>query len=401
MNLWIFNHYANGPGTNGVTRHYDLAKELVKKGHSVTIFCSSYNHWNKKELLEYENNEFFKIVQYENVRFVYFKTTPYDNNGIKRIQSMFSYYLKAKKFKYEQLGDKPDYVLGSLLHHLAALIGLKIARKYNAKFIFEERDLWPATLIDLGKLSVKNPVVKLLDSFEKYMYKNSDKIIVLFDKADQYVVSKGIDQSKILYLPNGSDLSRFDFLEIRNKKKTNVIGYIGAHSLANNMHRIIELAEYLKNDETFQFLFVGEGTYKEELIEIVKEKNLTNCKFKPAVPKEKIPEVLQECDYGIISLKDSPLYNYGFSLNKLYDYLGAKLPIILDTTITNNVVSENMLGVSSSDLDDIASKLKSMTDMEYQNYSENAYTYVQNNHSWESLASKFEEQIFNEGKRYE
>jgi hypothetical protein len=25
MNIWIFNHYAVGPGSSGGTRHYDLA----------------------------------------------------------------------------------------------------------------------------------------------------------------------------------------------------------------------------------------------------------------------------------------------------------------------------------------------------------------------------------------
>lgn len=44
MNIWIYNHYAVGPNSNGITRHFDLAKYLVKKGHNVTIFASSFNH---------------------------------------------------------------------------------------------------------------------------------------------------------------------------------------------------------------------------------------------------------------------------------------------------------------------------------------------------------------------
>lgn len=54
MNIWIFNHYAVGPDSSGGTRHYDLAKQLVQRGHKVTIFASSFNHQTLKE--EHLNN---------------------------------------------------------------------------------------------------------------------------------------------------------------------------------------------------------------------------------------------------------------------------------------------------------------------------------------------------------
>lgn len=40
--VWIFNHYAVGPGVPGETRHYDIGRELVKRGWRVTIFSAAY-----------------------------------------------------------------------------------------------------------------------------------------------------------------------------------------------------------------------------------------------------------------------------------------------------------------------------------------------------------------------
>lgn len=49
MNIWIFNHYAHPPDLPGGTRHYDLGRELVKRGHEVTIFATSFHHYTHQE----------------------------------------------------------------------------------------------------------------------------------------------------------------------------------------------------------------------------------------------------------------------------------------------------------------------------------------------------------------
>jgi hypothetical protein len=40
--VWIFNHYAVGPGVPGGTRHYDIGRELAKRGWQVTVFSAVY-----------------------------------------------------------------------------------------------------------------------------------------------------------------------------------------------------------------------------------------------------------------------------------------------------------------------------------------------------------------------
>src|SRR5438105_10670971 len=44
VRVWLINHYALPPSEPGGTRHYALARELIRSGHDVTIIASSFNH---------------------------------------------------------------------------------------------------------------------------------------------------------------------------------------------------------------------------------------------------------------------------------------------------------------------------------------------------------------------
>lgn len=403
LNIWLFNHYVAGPGDFGITRHFDMGKQLVKKGHNVTIFASSFNHWEREEKKQYNQKDKFLIEYHNGVRFVWIKTVPYGKNGYKRIFNILSYWLNLRSFKYEELNEKPDVVLGSIMHHLAAWVAYKVAKKFNAKFIFEERDLWPESLIHLGGLSRRNPIVKILDLYESFMYKKADKIIVLFDKAPIYVKGKGVPEHKIVYLPNGAEVSKDNNIDLNLnleiEKHENlfenkiVLGYTGSLSRANNMERLINLAENFKDNKDFFFVFVGEGSYKVELIEDAKKKGLNNCLFLPPVSKKELPSVLNYFDYGIISLKDSPLYKWGFSLNKLYDYMSASLPIIMDTSLEDNIINENKIGITSSNLEVIKSGILAINKDDYKRMSNNSREYLLLNHDWSKLSSKFEKEV--------
>lgn len=48
---------------------------------------------------------------------------------------------------------RPDVVIGSSVHPFAAVAGALLARRYKVPFIFEVRDLWPQTLVDMGSLA--------------------------------------------------------------------------------------------------------------------------------------------------------------------------------------------------------------------------------------------------------
>ncbi|MBK6586577.1 MAG: hypothetical protein IPG26_06720 [Coprothermobacter sp.] len=88
--LWILNHYAVSPDIPGGTRHFDFGRELVKRGHEVTIFASGFDHKTRKHA-KVDKNQLFRTEVYEGVRFVWINTFPYDKNDWRRVVNMLSY----------------------------------------------------------------------------------------------------------------------------------------------------------------------------------------------------------------------------------------------------------------------------------------------------------------------
>lgn len=329
MHYVIFNHYATTPEHNGGTRHFDMAKELINKGHQVTIVASSFNHFSKKETKHYNKNKYIE-ENIEGINFIWIKTLSYTNN-LKRLGNILSYYLNCKKLLREyKFSKRPDIIIGSTVHLLASQIALEFSKKFNCKFYFEERDLWPQTFVDFNKISKNNIITKLLYKYEKYFYENADKIIVLFNTADQYVLSRGVNKEKIIYLPNG--YSDYDYVEgtidenlVYLLSMNNVV-YTGSHGIANELDKILDLAKICPK---VNFIFIGDGLEKERLIKLKNEQDIKNAYFFDSIPKNQINQVLNKATFSIISIKNSPLYKYGFSMNKIFDYLKSETPVIM------------------------------------------------------------------------
>ena len=205
--LWILNHYAISPDMPGGTRHFDLASELVKKGHDVTIFASGFDH-HAHRYIKIDPKEKIRVEEYDGVRFVWINTTPYSKNDWRRVVNMISYGWRV--LRCDRGLPKPDVVIGSSMHPFAALAGWRLARRHKARFIFEVRDLWPQTAIDMGAMKENSFPAKLLYAWEKFMYEKAEKIIVLLPYAKEYIVSRGISPEKVFWLPNGVNLDRFD-----------------------------------------------------------------------------------------------------------------------------------------------------------------------------------------------
>jgi len=408
VNIWIVNHYAMTPSLPGITRHFDFAKELTSRGHKVTVFASSYHHSKQSETKEYQDNQKIYMEKVEGVDYVWVKTTPYKDNGIKRIINMYDFaaifYKVAPSFIHK---SRPDVIVGSSLHLFGTLSASLIAKKEKIPFVLEIRDLWPQTLIDMG-MSKWHPFVLLLGWIEKYLYSNSRSIITLLPKSHRYIEEFGVDPKSITYIPNGVDIQRFDKVTKNNrqlfKESMFSVVYTGSIGQANNIETLIEAARLLKGHQDIQFLIAGGGPLKALLEKRVKDYKLSNVVFLGSIPKTDIIDILKGADCLIFPLKYTPVFRFGISSNKLFDYMASKKPIIFASNAVNNPVKDSNGGVTipPEDEEALAQAILELKDMpkETQNaMGQNAYDYVKIHHTIPVLVDLFEKTLSEEISR--
>jgi glycosyltransferase involved in cell wall biosynthesis len=397
LKIWILNHVALKPNESGITRHYDLAQVMKRKGHEIRIFASSFLAYhfkwrdpNKKNYAENVNGVWFEWLW----------TLPYKGNGVKRVFNMMSYFFMAL-IRGIFSKERPDVVVGSSVHLFACLAGYFLARWKKATYVVELRDLWPRTLIDFGAMSENHPAAIMFGAIEKFVYKKADRIIVTLPGAVDYIESFGVKRENIYVIANGIDLERrfeiengtpiIDELEKVKKKHNKIVMYVGAHGMANALTPVVESAKRM-DPEQVGFVFVGDGPEKENLMQAAK--GYEHIYFFDSVAKSEVMATLNEADVLVVSMLNTKLYRFGISLNKLNDYLLSGKPILFAGNVYNNIVDmadagvtvepENVLSIKKG-LD----KLLALTSEERERIKQKSYQYVSAHHDIEKLGEKF------------
>ncbi len=303
--------------------------------------------------------------------------------------------------------SKPEIIIGSLVHPFAVIAAWLLSKKYKAKFIFEVRDLWPQTPIDMGAIKDNGIIAKLMYAWEKFMYRRAEKIIVLLPNAKKYIEGKGISEEKVIWIPNGVNLEQFDKpvqldpdsdlvqLLRKSKNKFKVI-YTGAHGPANGLNVVIEVASILqKNHNEVQFFLIGNGVLKEKLLCDSEKYRLKNIHFFSSIPKKQIPDLLRYADLLLHCFAPIDVFKYGISPNKIFDYLAAGKPIIMSVKTSNNIAQEAGAGIAvePGNPETLAKgilKIKEMSEEERRRLGANGRVYVEKYHSTRVLADILE-----------
>ena len=347
MNIWILNHYADTPNEQA-TRSYDLGKQLVKRGHRVTVFASSFSHYRFREE-RLQHGETLKDEVYEGMRFIWVRTSPYNGNTWRRAVNMLSYSWRAFWIG-ACLEAKPDVIIGTCVHPFAPLSAHLLSVLKGCRFFYEVTDLWPQTLVDMGVLSQRSPITWGLRLLEQYLFRKADRIISLLPHIDAYLKDVGIPEGKAVWIPNGVDLSLFQHLTPYDGAVSGpfTVMYVGGHSKYHRLQVVFDAAKILQDEgwNNVRFVFVGDGAEKPHLVMYSRKLQLNNVEFRGLVPKRDLFRVLGEADALVYSFRSLPLLKYGVSPVKIFDYLASGRPILYALEGRNNPVAEAGAGIT-------------------------------------------------------
>lgn len=406
MNIWYINPYDQTPEQQA-TRTYDFAKELVSRGHKLTIFASSFSHYEFKEE-KLKPSERWKVEYYEGIRYVWIRTFPYRGNDWRRAINMLSHAWRAfwtgMRFK-----ENPDKIIGVSVPIVAGLSAWILSFLKKSHFYFEVRDLWPQTLIDMGIISPKSPLAWGMRTIEKFLYVKAKKIISVLPHTYIYITKFGIPRDKIIWIPNGMDLSRYQSIREYNGKilKTLTVMYVGGHASYHGLENILQAAKIIQNErkDHIKFVLIGDGPQKNNLIQLSNEMNLHNVEFRTLIPKKEVPLAVEEGDIFIAIIKNLPVLKYGTNPNKVFDYLAAGRPIIFAINSSNNPVAEAGAGVTASPEDpssiaDCIKEIISLQPEERAKMGRNGRDYLKKHFDIKILTDKLEKTLMNDYKAF-
>ena len=394
--IWIVNQYAGSPIHGMEFRHYYLAKEFVKAGHNVFIISGSYSHLFKQQP-EIKGDFTFENIQ--GINYCWVKIPSYEKStSIGRFMNMLKFMVQLKKIPLNNL-TQPDTIIVSSPSLFPIVRAKKWARKFNAKLIFEIRDIWPLSLQELAGISSLNPLILFMKQFERFAYKNSDSIVSVLPGGYLHVIKYGVNPNKIVCIPNGIDLDEVANPQALEKTIADqlplnkfIVGYAGSIGVSNALDWFINAAIELKDDKEIAFVVFGNGAEKNKFIE--QTNGCNNVKFYDSVKKEEFQSLLNRFDVCYIGWKNDSLYRFGISANKLFDYLYSAKPIIHSVNAFNDPVKDAQAGISvhpenTAEIIQAIYSLKNMTNSQREELGQLGRKYVLENHTYKVLAKNY------------
>ena len=384
----------------------DIAFEMQKKGHEVTVLTGIPN---------YPKGEFFN-------GYGYFKRRRETVNGVKVIRTFliprgnstaiplmvnyFTWFIFASFYAvYLALSKKFDKIivqqLSPVMMGLPAVVVKKIQK---IPVYFWVLDLWPESLESAGGIKNKK-ILGFFESMVKFLYRNSDKILISSKGFKQSMLKKGNFEDKIIYFPNWAEKSI-------NESKQNVeinlpkfpsgfnILFAGNVGVAQDLVNAIKAMEIvLKQNKKINFLILGDGRDRKRLEKLVLEKNIEkNIHFFGKYPIETMSYFFSKADCMFVSLKNEPIFSLSLPA-KVQAYMSVGKPII---SMMNgegyNIINEADCGfaVHAEDYKDLADKIleiEKLPVIERQRLGQNGKSFYQENFVLENCISNLEKII--------
>ncbi|MFY0604301.1 MAG: glycosyltransferase family 4 protein [Flavobacteriaceae bacterium] len=400
--IWVINMTAGKPDSGWGERHFYFSK-FWKESYDVKIISGSYNHLFHNQPLT--NNRWFTLEEVEEgISFCWVKIPKYDGASVLKLWSMIVFAFKVLFLKSKLL-QRPDIIIVSSMPIFPIISGWYLKKKYKArKLFFEIRDLWPLTPMYLKGYSKWHPIVILMKWVEKFGYRKADKIISLLPNAHRYINKISNDETKFHWIPNGIDENLLiheklplEVIEQIPKNKF-IIGYTGTMGMANALEYLIEASIELKVNTEIHFVLVGDGYLKKELQKRVHSN--TNITFISKINKNQVQQMLSYFDVCFVGRNNTPLFDYGVSSNKFFDYMLAKKPIISSSNKIKDPVELSSCGLvvkpeSAVAIVNAIQKLYKLDSKERERLGLKGYTYVKQNHNFKRLSDLYIE-LFND-----
>jgi glycosyltransferase involved in cell wall biosynthesis len=318
-------------------RPYYFGREFAAAGHQVVVVSSSYSH----QFVELPaTSGRYTRENVDGLEYVWIRVPRYrTSNDPKRVLSWFSYAMGLPGLA--RLGlPRPDVILVSSPVPFPIWPASRLARRFKAMLAFDVRDIWPLSLTELGGYSTGHPFIRITQAAEDFAYRRSDLVTSAMPGALEHMSGRGLDPAKFEWISNGIDpdlLERGEPLDPATEAALEGCGlqlcYAGSFHARNVASVFVEAAALLqRRGFPCTMWFVGKDSGGKGWLEtLASERGCKNVRFLGPVRRSTMQALLARMDICLAATKNSPLYRFGISLSKFFDYMLAGKPIVLSS----------------------------------------------------------------------
>ena len=370
----------------------DLALELKKRGHEITVLTGLPNYPKGEYFEGYDDTKNCDEV-WNDIPVYRCKLRPRKTGSVNLIRNYASFVVEAnKKLKELQNKDFDLIYVFEVSPITVALPAIKLKKKKNIPVIINIQDLWPENIVAVTGMT--NPIIiGLVNKMVNYIYRHCDLILTASPSFVSKIKDRIKDKDKVRYWPQYSTVNKTDEeVSIYDKDYFNIV-FTGNIGEAQGIDLAIEAAKILK-DKKICWHFVGEGRSKEKLEKLVNEYGINDrVKFHGFHPEKEIPKYLKDADAALLILKPNPVFEMTIPA-KLQTYLACGV-LILGCVSGEGIIEESKAGIVSEDISvdglvKVCNQFIELPNDLLNEYKERSYCYGKSNFNKNKLISDLE-----------
>ena len=339
--LYLSQYYPPEMGAPAA-RVSELSRAWARLGHRVTVLTGFPNH-PTGVVAEGYRGEWVRREEVDGVQIVRAPIFAAPNRGLFKRSLSYLSLAASSALLGPFLTERPEVIIATSPQFLTGLAGLWLSGLRRVPFVFEVRDLWPRSIVEVGALPAGHPAIRALSQLERLLYRRADRIVVVTESFVDEIAALGVPREKLQVITNGVDLELFQPRERAQARRALglpaeglIASYVGTHGMAHGLDTLVDTARLLRDEAAalgsagtppIVLLAVGEGAEKARLKARAQELGLTNLLFWDQRPREQVAQVLAASNACLVMLKGAPLFRTVIP-SKIFECMGAGRAIV-------------------------------------------------------------------------
>ena len=229
----------------------------------------------------------------------------------------------------------PDVIVTKTDPPMLKVLGPLITRLTGAHSVHWAQDLYPEVAAGVGVIDREGMVGRMMCRLSTWALRDQDHTVAVGRcMKNRLVTERDLSEEQVSVIPNWPPSAVTPIPHDENPFRVEheltdrfVVMYSGNMGLAHPFDAVLDAADRLADERPeVLFLLVGNGPRKEPLRAQVEQRGLSNVRFLPFQPRERLAQSLSAADLQLVTM--DPALEGLVVPSKLYGALGAGRPVL-------------------------------------------------------------------------